>query len=166
MENSQTKRNASPRGFSLVEMLVYIALLSLLSGALITTFLSLDMTLVRNKTERALTQDAQVAMEHMLYKIREADEVVDATGSTLEIDGVYGTTQYFLTAGQIIVEDDTGATSTLTSSDVTVQALSFEHYIGDNTDLVMIEMTLSSVTKAASSTRTYNTSAVLRNSYE
>jgi prepilin-type N-terminal cleavage/methylation domain-containing protein len=159
------KQNIS-NGFTLVEMLVYIALLGLISTALITTFLSLDTTLVRNKTERALTHNANVAIEHMLHNIRKSDDVVDATGSTLEIDGLYGTNRYLLFDNQIIFESDTGATSTLTSNNVTVKELNFDHYIGDNTDLVVIEMTLTYVTKAASSTRTYNISTVLRGTYE
>jgi prepilin-type N-terminal cleavage/methylation domain-containing protein len=154
------------KGFTLIEMLIYIALLTLISSALVTTFLSLNTTLVRNHTERVLTQEARVALEHMLYSIRRADNVVDATGSNLELNGVFGTTRYYLSGNVLTVEDTSGNQSSLTSDAVTIENLNFTHYIGDSTDLVRVELTLSAESKASSSTRMYSISSVLRGSYE
>lgn len=154
------------KGFTLIEMLVYIALLLLITSALIMTFLSLDDTLVRNQTERTLTQEASVTLEHLLHHIRRADYVIDASGNSLELYSVYGTTRYYLSGGIIMVEDASGHTGSLTTDSVSVRELEFTHFIGDNTDLVRVEMKLSAETKAASSTRAYFGSAVLRGSYE
>jgi hypothetical protein len=97
----------------------------------------------------------------MLYSIRRADNVVDATGSNLELNGVFGTTRYYLSGNVLTVEDTSGNQSSLT-----IENLNFTHYIGDSTDLVRVELTLSAESKASSSTRMYSISSVLRGSYE
>lgn len=159
-------------GFSLVEVMVYIAVTVLVAGALVTTFISLDDVLFRNKTERELTHSASVSLERMTRAIRSADSV--NTGlSTLGVSpGALaltesGTTTEFYTSGSSLMLSVNGTElGPLTSDAVTVQSVVFNRYTGSTTEMVRVALTLSAVGKASSSTRTFYTSAVLRGSYE
>ena len=163
-------RNAQ-KGFTLVEMLVYMAVFMLIASALVITFLSFDTTLIRNKTERVLAQEARVGLEHILLAIRHADSV-DVTMSTLDsspgelvLDGDEETRFYI--SGGILMMDVEGTTlGPITSDAVTVDDITFNHQSGIATDIVRVELVLSSNTKALSTTRTFNAGAILRGTYE
>lgn len=160
------------RGFSLVEMMVYLAVLVLIAGALITTFLSLDTTLVRNKTDRELTHAASVSMERLVRDIRSADRVdtvastLGATSSVLVLDGGATTTSFYLSSGKLVVSVNGTEIGPLTSDAVTVNSFTANRFVGTTTEMVRVSLSLSAESKAASSTRTFYTSAVLRGSYE
>lgn len=160
------------RGFTLIEMLVYIAVLVLAVSAMVTLFLSLNTTLSRNQVERALAHTAQVALETMVRDIRAA-ETADTTVAnqlTLQTKGGATTTVFSLSGTGVTLNINSTNLGSLTSDEVTVEDLTFTKYehIGTEleTTLVRVALTLSVSTKAASSTRTYYSSAVLRGSYE
>lgn len=160
------------RGFLLIETLVYVAVTVLVTLVTVNMYFSLDDVLLRNKTERMLTNAATVTLERMVRDIRDAI-TVDTGGSTLdtspgvlELTAGATTTRFFLSGGNVVVEVNGVELGPLTSDDVIVEDLLFRHYVGPNTEFVRVEMTLSAASKAASTTKTYYTSAVLRGSYE
>jgi type II secretory pathway pseudopilin PulG len=169
---SNNIRKSASAGFSLIEALVYLSITVVLAGALVTTFLSLNTTLLRNRTERELTHSASVSLERMVRDIREANSVdtgMSTLGSSpgvLELESASGTTRFYLSSGALVVNVNGTEIGPLTSDAVTVQGLVFQKYTGSTTDMVRVGLTLSAVSRAASSTRTFYTSAVLRGSYE
>jgi prepilin-type N-terminal cleavage/methylation domain-containing protein len=164
-------RQKKEKGFSLVEMLVYMAVFLLIASALVITFLSFDTTLIRNKTERVLAQEARVGLEHMLLAIRHADSVdtvlstLDTSPGELILEGDE-TIRFYLSGGILIMEVDGETLGPITSDAVTVEDITFNYQSSAATDVVRIELELSSVTKAASTTRTFNAGAILRGTYE
>lgn len=83
MNNKQTQR-----GFSLVEMLVYIAILLIVSTASVTFMISLNDFVSQYRVETALYRSSTSAMEQILVALRQADSY-DAIGSvTADADGV------------------------------------------------------------------------------
>lgn len=164
-----THRN---RGFSLIEMLVYLAILVLITGAGVTTYLSLDTVLLRNKTERILTHSAGVALERMVRDIRDA-EMISGTGSLFGtspgalavIDGPT-TTRFYVSAGDVHMSINSVDQGPLTTDSVTVQNLTFTRFTTGDINLIRVALTLSASSTAASSTRTFHTSAILRGNYE
>lgn len=159
------------RGFTLVEMLVYMSVFMLIASALVITFLSFDTTLIRNKTERVLAQEARVGLEHMLLSIRHADSVdtglstLDSSPGELVLDGDEET-RFYVSGGILMMDIDGTTLGPITSDAVTVENITFNYQSNTATDIVRIELTLSSETKAASSTRTFNAGAILRGTYE
>jgi len=160
------------RGFSLIETLVYIAVTVLVSYAGVTTFLSLNTVLIRNQTERTLGHSANVSLERMVRDIRSAVSV-NVGGSTLGTSpGVLAlsqgatTTTFSVSGGNVVVAVNGTNLGPLTSDAVTVQNLTFTRYVATTTEMVRVALTLSANSKAASTTRTFYTSAVLRGSYE
>jgi len=165
-------KNNRTKGFSFIEVLVYIAVLVLISVTVVSTFLALDTSLLRNKAERALTNSAQVTLERMVRDIR-AGATADTTipgQLTLNTAGFATTTVFVVSGGNVTATVNGTNLGPLTSDDVTVENLVFTKYSLTGTeletDLVRVALTLSISTKAASTTKTYYTSAVLRGSYE
>lgn len=166
------KRPQTTSGFSLVEILVYIAVLVLVSLAGVLTYLSLSTTLVRYETERAVGHAAQVTLERMVRDIRGATSINSALSTFGSSPGALAlvsgatTTEFSLTGGNVRLAVNGVDIGPLTSDDVTVDGLLFTQYVGTSTVLVRVALTLSAANEAASTTRTFYESAVLRGSYE
>lgn len=169
MKHMTSKRNY---GFSLIEIMVYLAVTVTLAGALVTVFLSLNTAIARNTTERALTEGVSVGLEQISRAMREADSVNTGLSSLNTPSGALAlvngttTTRFYLTGDVLMMSVNGTEVGPLTGEAVTVQEMTFFQYIGDETELVRAALTLSAVGKASSSTRTFYTSGVLRGSYE
>ncbi len=168
----QSRALSRHRGFSLVETLVYLAIMVLMVTACVGIFGSLNTILARNAIERELTTSASVTLERMLRDLRSAN-IVDLTPSTFNVSPgtltlVQGatTTAYTLTGGNVVVSVNGSAPYPLTGDEITVDSLVFSRYATSTIELVRVALTLSTHAKAASSTRTFYTSGVLRGAYE
>lgn len=173
MIQTYKKQNSlNNKGFSLVEILVYIALLIVLLNVAITTLLSLDTVLARNQAERALNNSATITFEKIVRDIRVASSVdsglstLGTSPGALVLNQGATTTSFYIATGTVAVSVNGVEKGPLTTNSITIDSLIFTSYSGTNSDLVRIQMTLSVNTQAASSTRTYYTSAVLRSSYD
>lgn len=161
-------------GFSLIEVLVYIAVLVLVSTAVVTTYLSLHTVLVRNEMERELTKAAHGVLERFVRDVRAATAIntLERTLSDeLALDqSISTTTEYYVASGRMYVDVNDVAEGPLTPEAVVVDSVVFtayDHVGGDiESEAVRIALTLSINAKEASTTRTFYTSAVLRGTYE
>lgn len=170
MSYSIHKKNA--RGFSLIEILVYLAVTVTLAGALVTVFLSLNTTIARNTTERALMEGANVSLEQLSRVIRDADSInaglstfASTTGALALVESTT-TTRFYLSGSTLMMSVNGADVGPLTSDEVSVGGVTFTRYTGSTTEMVRVGLTLTAIGKASSSTRTFYTSAVLRGTYE
>ncbi len=160
------------RGYTLIETLVYIGVFVLVAMALVVTFLSFDTVFLRNNTERIVINEAQTSLEYIAQAIRQADSVntglstFDNPSGVLVLNEGATSTRIYMSGGAVMLEVEGTSVGPLTSDAVTVDAITFNHYVGTITDLVRVSLTLSAQNKAASTTRTFYTSGVLRGSYE
>jgi len=172
LSRTENKKYHTTRGVTLIETLVYIAVMLVLSGALFLTFFSLDTVLVRNKVERELTDSASVSLERMSRAIRSAGSVntgLSTLGSSpgaLAVQEGTTTTRFYISGNNLMMSVNGVVLGPLTADGVTVESLVFTRYVGVSSEMVRVALTLSSDNPAASSTRTFYTSAVLRGSYE
>lgn len=173
--NVQPKRQDSKkRGFSLPEVLVYIAVLVLIAGAAVNTFFSLSDVLLRNQTERRLSETAQMTLEYIVREIRNAETADVTIPQTLGLSSFGSPTTTSIQKqwnNEVTVHKNGSYYGNLTpETGVILEDIQFSRYeeLGAEveTQLVRVALTLSYNTKAASTTRTYYTSAVLRRSYE
>jgi type II secretory pathway pseudopilin PulG len=160
------------RGFSIIEMLVYIAVLVSVTLAGVLTYLSLSTNLVRYETERAMSHAAQVSLERMVRDIREATSIdlglstLGTSPGVLTLVSGATTTKFSLSSGNVLLSRNGVDIGPLTNDNVTVSQLLFTRYSGTATELIRIALTLSASNKAASTTQTFYSSAVLRGTYE
>lgn len=160
------------KGIAMIELIVYLAVTVLIATAMVTTFLSLDTVLLRNKVERQLTDSATVSLERMGQAIKTAESVnvgqsvFGTSPGTLTLTEGGTTTRFALVSSKVVLTVNGAEVGPLTSDAVTVDSLIFTHYIGSTTEMVRASLTLTAVGKGIAVTRTYYTSGVLRGSYE
>lgn len=160
------------RGFSLIEVLVYLAVTLLVAGAGVLTYITLNTVIVRNATERAVNHSAQVVLERMGLEIKRSVAVntvqsafSTSSGALALVNGTT-TTKFEVSSGALILSVNGIGQGPLTGSGVTVKDFIIDRYVGTSTEMVRVALTLSASSSAASTTRTYYTSGVLRGSYE
>jgi prepilin-type N-terminal cleavage/methylation domain-containing protein len=164
--------NIKRRGFTLIEILVYMAVLCIAVVAMITTFLSYRTVLLRNEVERAVSHNAQVVLERLTRDIHEATSVDTSISGqiTLETAGSATTSVYTLSGDTITLMVNGKNLGNLTEDDVSVTAFThtaYQNVTGEiPTTLVRVALSLESVNAVATTIKTYYTSAVLRGMYE
>lgn len=154
-------------GFTLVEMIFYIALLTLVTTASVLLLFSLEDMFAKYRAEQLVYRSATTALERMLFDIRNAESVVTSNSPfpSLSLTKESNTTQYVVGSGGILLRENGVNTGLLTDDDVSVTSLNFFGY-SDTTELVRVEMTLSATVGQSTVERTFNAGAVLRGSYE
>lgn len=165
--NRLTIQQRKNSGFTLVEMIVYIAILTLIAAGVVTALFALDDLLAKYRAEQLVFRSATTALERMLHDIRAAESVsaADPTnpGSvTLSYDG--SSRAYSLSGGAVLLTKDGSDVGTLTEEGVTVSELRFYDY-ASTTEFVRVQMTLSATVGESTVTRTFNSGATLRGSY-
>lgn len=153
-------------------MLVYISILTLVSGGALTMLFSLGDQINTARADRLLSESAQTTLERMLGDIRAAD-AVDTFGSTLEVTpGTLSLTQgasttaYTISGSAIVVSDDGNVIGPLTDDHISVDKLRFYRYDNGTTELARVIMQLTATVGDISVTRTFEAAATLRGSYE
>lgn len=164
--------SSSKKGFTLVEMLVYLAVLIILAGGALTLVFLLGEQFAQLRTDQLVTKSAQATLENMLYTVRTSD-TVSLAYTTLQTNPgalylIQGTTthQYALVGGRVVYTKNAIAQGPLTSDRVRVDELRFFAYDNANTQMVRIELSLTAVLANATTTKTFSSSATLRGSYD
>ena len=162
---TQDKRQ---HGFTLVEMLVYIAVLMVTAVGSIGLLLSLDNLFAKYRAEQKIFRSATTALERIVYDIRSADSVSASSylypGTlSLSIDGDIFT--YATSSDALHVSENGTDIGPLTETGVKVTDFAVYSY-SDVTDFARVRITLSSSYGGITVTETFNAGAVLRGSYE
>lgn len=159
------------KGFTLVEMLVYIAVMVIVCAAAVTLLFSLGDRITQQRANQLVVRTAQTTIERIMLEVRNA-EAVDA-GSVLEnnpgtliLDAGATTTQFAVSGGVVEVTVNGGTAEALTSSDVSIEELRFFAYDNTLTELVRVVLTVEATVGDATVSKTFNASGVLRGSYE
>ena len=131
---SSHSRNRFRKGFSFIEVILYVALVSLVSTAILSFTLEIFEIARRDRSAHAVLSDARGAVERMRFLIRGAEEVdVDASRFSdadgrlvLKKNGSGGTYILSVRDGVLEVQDD-GESMALTSDGSRVRSLIFEN---------------------------------------
>ena len=144
------------RGYTLVEMLFYIALFAIISVFVINALITTSRAFAIARATRALNTSAEGAMERMAREIRLADaidvaSVFNATPGTLKmtsIDAATGNPQtmtFSLASGIVQLQKGAGTVQDITSGTVSVSSLIFRQIVGSSSPAVKIEMIINGV---------------------
>lgn len=168
-------QHSTYKGFSLIEMLVYISILAIMTVAIITVTLSQSQAYADFKVTRNVYTSASASLERMVREIRAADNIIIGSslfGShpgilTLQKTGVSGieTVQFYLEGGALKVQENSDPEGSLTRKEVSVTNLVFRQVVSTASEGVRIEMTLSSIQGNSSKTEQFSTFVIMRNSY-
>lgn len=160
-------------GFTLVEMLVYVGILSIVLGSALTAIFSFSDQISRSRANRLVLNAGETALERILTEAR-LSTAVDVPNSDLGTHpGVLTLTKdtsttmsFALSSGVLEVLENGVSQGPLTPDTVIIDNVEFRHFDNGFTELVAVDMTLSATSGEFTSTRNFNAAVVLRGSYE
>lgn len=158
-----TNSNAlSPKGFTIIELVVYMGTLAIFLTIITQVFASILDVRTRTEATSSLEQDSRYILSRLLYDIQRAQAISEpnSLGDTsirliVTIDGMPHT--YQLQGNDFTLTDDTG-TYSLNSSGTIVSGLNFQRLgaalTGRNT--IRVNLTVTSVSTATVTRETKN----------
>jgi type II secretory pathway pseudopilin PulG len=148
----QKFRRKVGRGFTLVEVMIYVFIFAVIGGLLSTILLHALRVEERESAHAALTSQLNFALQTIQRLIRESSYIDLAPGlttSTLKLMTVATATDplyIFLSGGAIIVQEGNKATTSLTNNDIVVTNLSFQKISQPfSHDIVLVDIAANSL---------------------
>lgn len=160
------------RGSTLAELLVYTAILSILSLALIYSVNSLFNALAQLKAREEITQSSILALERISREIRRASSVNMFDSSlgynpgllvlnTTNFTNTPVTLRIAVTGGRITLQENFGATAPVTHSSVGISNLVFTRMTNPTSEGVYIELTATRTVRGSVISKDFSTFVVL-----
>jgi type II secretory pathway pseudopilin PulG len=161
------------RGFSLIEMVVYIAILVFMLIIISEVVFSVSRNNRVIKAVRTVELSAVGALERMNREIRNADSIDTAASSfgvspgVLSLDGeddagVAYSVEFYLSDGRVRVRENGIEAGALTQASSTVTTLIFSRFSATTTEGVRIEMAVESGTSTAYRSETFYSTVLIR----
>ncbi len=138
------------RGFTLVELIVYVALTALLASALVVSTVSIQETLLYMKATHKLTASGYTTLERVTRDIRFASgidlggSVLESSPGTLVLNLPTGSVTFAVVGGKVTVREGAGAQVPLTTDRVNVDLLRFTRMHHARAEGILVELRLSS----------------------
>jgi type II secretory pathway pseudopilin PulG len=160
------------RGYTLVEMAIYVAILAIFSATIVNTILSFSWSYRTLLALRMVDNTGIDAMERVSRDIRSATSV-DTGNSTLgtspgvltlvaTMNGVSTTTKFYLQNGIIKVDVNGTYSGPLSVSGSTITNLVFTKLVNGVSNAVKVDMTVQGVVGPITKVKTYHTTVILR----
>jgi len=160
----------SSRGMTLLEALIYVALLVLLLTAIIGLFVSMMRSYGALIVARHINESATIGMERMMRDIRAASSVdaasiLNANPGQLTLLSGATTTMFSLVNGSLRVRENGIDIGSLTLPDVSVDTLMFEKITSSSILGVRIQLILTATSSVGTKSESFEDFAVLRGAY-
>ena|SRR3989338_5939229 len=164
------------RGFSLVETLFYVAILSFSLLAIMQTLIVVTRSHGVLRSAQRVEQEAAISIERMIREIRDSKNL-DDNGSVFNahpgklllnstnVSGLQRTVEFSLDGGKLSLKENGVVTGLLTSMQISISNLVFRKISTARSQGVKIEMTMQSGTSSTARTENFYVTAVLRDSY-
>ncbi|MEK7461807.1 MAG: prepilin-type N-terminal cleavage/methylation domain-containing protein [Patescibacteria group bacterium] len=161
------------RGFSLVEMISYIAILVLMLGIITNTIIAVVHSGRAIKSLKNVETSAIISMERLTRELRQAESVnvsssvLDSNPGRLILEGkddagAPRTVEFYLLDNQLFYKENGIDIGTLSQSDTRVTNLVFRLFPGLDSMGVRTEMTIESGTSTHYRSENYYLSALIR----
>lgn len=165
------------RGFTLLEVIIYVGILGMVSVFVINTILITSTSFAKSRVKRNLTVQAGEAMERMLREIRLASSV--NTGSSVlgsnpgrlflntavSATNTASITREFFLSGSTLVMREAGSADIHLTSETDITSIIFRRITTAESEAVRVEMAAEDgFNKTKSSANFYGT-AILRGAY-
>lgn len=153
--------------FTLVEMVIYMAVLSFIIVLITDMFVGIIHTKIESESTSAVEMDSQLILNRLRYDISRATQIttpaaIGSTSPSLAIQTPTGNYQYTLSGESLKLLDSTGL-SNLTSTLTRVKSLSFTKIANSSVtgtkDTIQVILTIESVAQSngRSEVRTFQT---------
>ncbi len=166
----------SQRGFSLLEMLIYISILAVISAVVVGSLIPLARSYRQVVMALAINNSGSAALERMVREVRQATDVgagsvLNSSPGTLVLSSLDSTGNpititFDVSGGAVRITEGAGTPYALTGSGVAVSSLIFTSQTNATTSkLVGIDLTLTSTVGALTRSTRFKAGGTLRNSY-
>lgn len=155
------------KGFSLVEMLIYVALLSVIFLLIVQTVLSFTGSYRQLAANRALEHTALKVMERITRDIRGASDVSVSSGTLTLIhssNGVSTTTQFYLENQTVKMSINGTYYGPLSIASAPVTALIFTVLTASDSEAVKIDMTAQGKSGPVTRTKSFHSTIIAKES--
>ena len=158
-------------GFSLVEVIIYITVLTLVAVSAVTFLLSLQDVISRQQAERYVINTASVALERVLLEIRQSNSintsssVLNSPSGVLVLNNGTLATQFSVVAGALTMGAGSAA-ERLTPPEVTVNDFYVYAYDNGRTEMVRIVANVEATVASSTISERIEIASQLRGSYE
>lgn len=158
------------KGFSLIETVVYLFILSILSVALISSLVVMIRSLASSRIERNINQAAVSALDRVVQEIRKANAATVSGStqlslSTIDLNDNSTTVQFSLQDGVLQIQSGAGAAVPLTIGHIQVSSLTFTKITTAHSEAVKIALSLTDNRGQNPPVLNFQTTAVLRGAY-
>ncbi len=163
-------------GFSLVEILVYVFILSLVLAVVTSSLFSVAKSYRVLRSVASIDTTAQVALDMMAREIRnsiaisDTDSIFNSSPGKISLITTNDTgspmvMEFYLDSETIFVEEESVLVGPLSASSARVSGLVFRKIITDESHAIKIEMTVESGQGESFRTKKFYSTAVLRGTY-
>jgi type II secretory pathway pseudopilin PulG len=164
------------RGFSLIEMLVYVGILTLLSVVIASTILAMQKSWATIKVQKNVALSAEGSLERMIREIRNAKSVNTSSSvfntnpgilvlNTEDLSGTAISMKFYLSTSTLNLQEASNTPEQIILNTATSTSLIFRHIITPKSEAVRVELQLKSTYRGQSDTRNFYNTAILRGSY-
>ncbi len=172
-----TSRSTHKRaGYTLIEMIIYVAVLSLLASVLFASIIMVIQSFARVRAVRDLAESGRGALERVTYEIRRASAINDAGSvfnnpagqlqlATTNDAGEATTITFGLSAGNLTLQEGVSAPVNLLSGHISVSSFTLAKWATSTAGAVKVELALSDDRLAGATPVMFRTTAVSRGSY-
>lgn len=118
-------------GFTLIELILYIAIVTIVISALIPFGWAIIGSGAKSSTQQEVFSNARFISERIKYEIRNASGVNSVTASSISLANFNATlnrTIIDISGGKIRIKQGTNPTIDLNSADTTANSLTFTNY--------------------------------------
>ena len=162
------------KGYSLIEIVVYLAIFSALSVLVINSFIVILGSFNTTRANRDLLQSGSKTMERLSREIRQA-ESVDLVNSTLgsspgvlqlnsrDSAGTAMTVRFAIASGNLNLYENGTLVDNLVTENISPTSLIFRRITTTNGDAVKIELTVQDT--SSSKTENFYNTVILRGTY-
>ena len=168
-----SRKNDKRRGFSLVEMIIYISILVFLLGIIMSITVSIITSQRKVNASRSIENSAMLALERVSRELRAAvsidivSSVFDTDPGILVLDstdedGNPRTIKFSLSSGAIYLEEDGVIIGPVTQADARVNDLIFRRFTSGVLEGARVELTLESGTSTSYRVNNFYSSSIIR----
>lgn len=174
---TKDEKNIQSGGYSLLEVLVYVGLISTVLLLTLATLFEMTHAYARAHSELDALSAGNEALERMVREARGAVSI-DQTNSvfgtstgvltlnTATASGTVSTVKFYVSSGSVFVDEGGSTRGSLTKPSIYVSSLIFRRFATTTSEGVKIELSIQNTQATAQVTENFYSSAVLRGSYQ
>ena len=177
ISKNSIKVNKEKNGHTLVEVLVYVALIVIIAGALMSVLILNSRLFFQFRITEQVTESANLSLGRLMHDIRESISVGTSTSifntdpGTLSLvvsDVPTGTTtrRFYLENGTLMIQEGSNSPGRLTPRSIAITHLTFRHFTtSSTTEAVRVEMSIQGGTSTTLITKNFYITATPRGGY-